>query len=245
MAAPFAQRLYGWRPNGYPNVSDKNNPTSVELAAGVNHSLEVTRVSHEKGQTLGSNLEAAVWVDLRAELQEADKSRKWRVSRNVVISDFDQFAHLAEAQNAVDRYPVLRTALGMDYLIKLDVAVSVASPRPHAARDMLHAAISCKWSIRSDRVQNTRHEFLKMVHNRRARTPHLICVTAEPLPSRLAAIARGTGEVDATYHIAFWELHKEAMALPSGNPERGIWQELTLQGRLLPYENLVDTLLYS
>ncbi|SNS43449.1 NgoMIV restriction enzyme [Geodermatophilus saharensis] len=245
MAAPFAQRLYGWRPNGYPNVSDKDNQTSVELAAGVNDSLEVTRVSHEKGQTLGSNLEAAVWADLCAELQEGHESSEWRVRRNVVISDFNQFAHLAEAQKAVDRYPVLRTALGMDYLIKLDVAVSVASPLPHAARDMLHAAVSCKWSIRSDRVQNTRHEFLKMVHNRRARTPHLICVTAEPLPSRLAAIARGTGEVDATYHIAFWELHKEAMALPSGNLERDIWQELTLQGRLLPYESLVDTLLHS
>jgi hypothetical protein len=34
------------------------------------------------------------------------------------------------------------------------------------------------------------------------------------------------------------------MSLSAGNPERSIWQELTLQGRLLPYEGLVDTLLY-
>jgi len=34
----------------------------------------------------------------------------------------------------------------------------------------------------------------------------IVTVTAEPLPSRLAAIARGTGEVDCVYHIAFEEL---------------------------------------
>ena len=33
-----------------------------------------------------------------------------------------------------------------------------------------------------------------------------VTVTAEPLLSRLAAIARGTGEVDCVYHIAFEEL---------------------------------------
>jgi hypothetical protein len=42
-----------------------------------------------------------------------------------------------------------------------------------------------------------------MIRHRRGRQPHLVTVTAEPLPSRLASIARGTGEVDAVYHIAY------------------------------------------
>lgn len=32
--------------------------------------------------------------------------------------------------------------------------------------------------------------------------PHLVAGTAKPMPSRMAAIARGTGEVDAAYHVA-------------------------------------------
>ena len=63
--------------------------------------------------------------------------------------------------------------------------------------------MSCKWTIRSDRVQNIRHECLQMIRHRRGRQPHLVTVTAEPLPTRLASIARGTGEVDAVYHIAY------------------------------------------
>ncbi|MFF6951861.1 NgoMIV family type II restriction endonuclease [Streptomyces iakyrus] len=31
--------------------------------------------------------------------------------------------------------------------------------------------------------------------------PHPVAGTAEPMPSRMAAIARGPGEVDAVYHI--------------------------------------------
>ena len=31
-------------------------------------------------------------------------------------------------------------------------------------------------------------------------------VTAEPLPSRLASIAIGTGDIDCTYHVALHEL---------------------------------------
>jgi len=42
--------------------------------------------------------------------------------------------------------------------------------------------------------------------HRRGRQPHIVTVTAEPLPSRLAAITRGTGEVDTVYHVAFEEL---------------------------------------
>ena len=65
---------------------------------------------------------------------------------------------------------------------------------------------------------NIRHECLQMIRHRRGRQPHLVTVTAEPLPSRLASIARGTGEVDAVYHIAY-----DAMAASvdaNANPEQ-------------------------
>jgi hypothetical protein len=33
-----------------------------------------------------------------------------------------------------------------------------------------------------------------------------VVVTGEPLPSRLASIALGTGEIDCVYHFALYEL---------------------------------------
>ncbi|MBI4551464.1 MAG: type II deoxyribonuclease [Candidatus Latescibacteria bacterium] len=71
---------------------------------------------------------------------------------------------------------------------------------------ILHASISCKWTIRSDRVQNTRTEGLNLIRNRKGPTPHIAVVTAEPLPTRLASLALGTGDLDCVYHFALPEL---------------------------------------
>ena len=36
--------------------------------------------------------------------------------------------------------------------------------------------------------------------------PHVVVVTGEPLPSRLASLALGTGDIDCVYHFALPEL---------------------------------------
>src|SRR5262249_52921512 len=61
-------------------------------------------------------------------------------------------------------------------------------------------------TIRSDRVQNIRHEANLLLRHRRGRAPHIVAVTAEPMPSRLASIAMGTGELDCVYHLVLNEL---------------------------------------
>ena len=76
--------------------------------------------------------------------------------------------------------------------------------------EILHASVSCKWTIRSDRTQNSRAEALNLLRNRKGRAPHIAVVTAEPLPSRLASIAMGTGDIDCTYHVALHELRAVA-----------------------------------
>jgi hypothetical protein len=88
--------------------------------------------------------------------------------------------------------------------------VVVSIPLPEGG-PFLHAAVSCKWTIRSDRVQNIRHEANLLLRHRRGRAPHIVAVTAEPLPSRLASIAMGTGELDCVYHLVLDEL-REAVA---------------------------------
>src|SRR6185312_5703250 len=151
------------------------------------------------------------------------------------IAAYEQYEHLAALSALAQTYPELRSVLGSDYLITPDIVVgrmpvsdtevndggAFISPEESAqiakqtplreangiARGpMLHASISCKWTIRSDRAQNTRTEALNLIRNRKGRTPHIVVVTAEPLPRRLASIAIGTGDVDCTYHAALNEL---------------------------------------
>ena len=121
-------------------------------------------------------------------------------------------------------HPELRVTIGTDYLIKPDVTVALGDVSTASWLPPLHAAISCKWTIRSDRVQNIRHECLQMIRHRRGRQPHLVTVTAEPLPSRIASIARGTGEVDAVYHVAYDALAdqrgQERQRRPEGRLDR-------------------------
>lgn len=73
-------------------------------------------------------------------------------------------------------------------------------------KPFLHASISCKWTIRSDRAQNTRTEALNLIRHRKGPVPHIVAVTAEPLPMRIASLALGTGDLDCVYHFALWEL---------------------------------------
>ncbi|MDP9851796.1 hypothetical protein J2S56_001286 [Corynebacterium lowii] len=74
----------------------------------------------------------------------------------------------------------------------------------------VHAVISCKWTMRSDRSQNTRSEALNLIRNRKGRTPHIVAVTAEPSLSRIASLALGTGDIDIVYHAFLPELMRAA-----------------------------------
>lgn len=171
--------------------------------------------------------------------------RFWDVRCGVLVSEFSQYRHLNELDALVRSQPELRVTIGMDYMIKPDVTVGIVPQVEPEDLDtfspFLHAVVSCKWTIRSDRVQNIRHEFGQLIRHRRGRQPHLVTLTAEPLPTRLASIARGTGEVDATYHVAFDAL--AAAVIEIGNHEqREAWDECVEQGRLRSYAELPSTL---
>ena len=159
----------------------------------------------------------------------------WFYSTRYAISQFDQYEHLEyleKIKRSTDD-PLLASALGEEYIIRPDIVIgrqliadaeinryeavvmddeetaSLTTLRAaNAGRShlLLHASISCKWTIRSDRVQNARTEALNLIRNRKGRLPHIAVVTAEPLPTRLAAIALGTGDVDCVYHFALPEM---------------------------------------
>lgn len=152
------------------------------------------------------------------------------------IARYEQYAHLVALDRAAKNDPELAAALGSDYTITPDVVVvrdtesdevinssarlvddsvtTLASLRKqNGGLPLLHASISCKWTIRSDRAQNARSEALNLVRNRKGRLPHIVVVTAEPTPSRLASIALGTGDIDCVYHFALYELQATVKAL--------------------------------
>lgn len=176
------------------------------------------------------------------------------------ITAYDQYKHIAELKRVAELYPEVRVALGGDYLIVPDIVIGkepvtdaeiesqnevfggnaqVArltpfradnTPRPERS---LHASISCKWTIRSDRAQNTRTEALNLMRNRKGRSPQMIVVTAEPLPRRLSSIAVGTGDIDCTYHAALYELLGAAEADPTAYGEQVAELKTLIEGRRL------------
>lgn len=152
------------------------------------------------------------------------------------IAKYEQYSHLVDLDLAAKNSPQLAAALGSDYTITPDIVV-VRNPeddsvinapeilvdktvtqmsalrRANGGKPMLHASISCKWTIRSDRAQNARSEALNLIRNRKGGLPHVMVVTAEPTPSRLASIALGTGDIDCVYHFALYELIAAVKAL--------------------------------
>ena len=252
MPAPiFVRSLLGWKSSStnklgwdrVPNNADIDNRESLQLSAGILESL-----SARAGQALpppppspGALLEEAVRIDLARELEARDNSRHWTARRGAPVTDYSQYVHLLHLNQLVVDNPTLSVTIGQDYLIRPDVLIGLEDVPTINGLPLLHAAVSCKWTIRSDRVQNIRHENNQMVRHRRGRQPHLVAVTVEPLPSRLAAIARGTGEVDAVYHVAHDELDAAVQA-SNNTRQQSAWEEITGQGRLLNYNLLAEHL---
>jgi len=173
------------------------------------------------------------------------------------IAKFDQYQHLADLEDVARKNPSIRSVLGPDYTIASDIVIArraeddasinagiVVVESQFATRSSLrtgrrtkptlpslHACISCKWTMRSDRAQNSRAEALRLIRSRKGRTPHIVVVTAEPLPSRLASIALGTGDIDCVYHIALPELMRSVKRF--GESEALSIMSLMIKGRRL------------
>jgi hypothetical protein len=147
----------------------------------------------------------------------------------IEIAQFEQYKHLVAIARAARENTELAASIGYDYIIKPDIIIfrellddeeinhdaflvdSKVARRSRLRKinggaPLLHASISCKLTIRSDRSQNSRSEALNLIRNRRGKLPHIVVVTGEPLPSRLSSIALGGGDIDCVYHFALLEL---------------------------------------
>jgi hypothetical protein len=221
-------------PNEYPSNADGDSATSVGIAQAIFDQIQSKSKLGGRlaGQISGNKFEQITRSFIEETFISLKDIRpgKWDVNpEKRAIFRFEQYRHLAELAQVAENNPEIAVLLGSDYVIAPDIIV-VREPVPDevinakqflvddtvALRSsirqrnnmlpLLHASISCKWTLRSDRAQNARSEALNLIRNRKGRVPHIVVVTGEPLPSRLASLALGTGDIDCIYHFALPEL---------------------------------------
>lgn len=221
--------------DGVPNFADISNQASRAISRYILEQFESTvGAATLAGQSKGVLFEQITRNFLQNAFSLLNHLRpgEWTFEIGDSISQFEQYSHLAYLQHVLNQNAQLASALGGDYLVTPDIVVarfpvtdhqlnqfvevvdhSVSKYSPLRAENrpevipLLHASISCKWTIRSDRSQNVRTEALNLIRNRKGHTPRIAVVTAEPLPTRLASLALGTGDLDCVYHFALPELH--------------------------------------
>lgn len=213
------------------------------------------------GQSLGKHFtdQTEAFLQECFDALSAVRPGPWHYATEQRIAKFDQYAHLAQLSQIAEE---LRSILGADYVVKPDIVISReplpdgafgshvidpsdpvakgtslrATNRPHGTR-ILHASVSCKWTMRSDRAQNTRTEALNLIRLRKGRTPIIVAITGEPLPTRLASLALGTGDIDRVYHFALYEL-EAALQQVNNQDQADMLSDLIAGNRLADISDL-------
>lgn len=243
----------------YPNFADKTNKASREIAWHILNQISAQHQTETiTGQTAGGRFENITRDYLQHTFEQLQHLRPgiWHYAVNLSIDNFDQYAHLADLQTLTAEHRELAGILGREHIIIPDIVIArlpltdsyinqtenlisaatpVANHTPlraaNQARPILHASISCKWTIRSDRAQNARAEALNLIRHRKGALPHIAAVTAEPLPTRIASLALGTGDLDCVYHFALPELENALRDL--ANEDQMDMLQTLIQGRRL------------
>lgn len=222
--------------DGVASNADSSNAPSKAIAAIVATKLGASDFSKLKGQTAGTLFEQLTMQFLADTFPSLQHLRPgdWTIlnlgnQSTIKTSDFAQYEHLAYLSQLMNQNRQLSTMLGNDYMVAPDVVIyrnlyedsqinqgktfinddicKMSDLRKkNGGKPVLHASVSAKWTMRSDRAQNSRTEALNLIRNRKGHLPHIVVVTGEPLPSRLASLALGTGDLDCVYHFALYEL---------------------------------------
>ncbi len=221
---------------GIPSNADSSSKLSIAIARGIASQLLAQTHDKAAGQTSGAKFEQLnmqFLMDTFPNLQNL-RPGKWHIvklgNRSAIkTSSFAQYEHLDYLNKLLENDARLAASIGNNYMVAPDVVIyrdavsddEINTPQIivddtvckmadiralNGGLPILHASVSAKWTMRSDRAQNSRTEALGLIRNRKGRLPHIVVVTGEPLPSRLASLALGTGDIDCIYHFALYEL---------------------------------------
>jgi hypothetical protein len=266
LKAPITKRL-AEHVEGAVSVADVDNASSISISWEWASRLPGVFTGAEPAQDSGKLFQFAVrdflqhGFELGRELRPGD----WQWRTEYSIAHFDQYAHMNDIREALKQNEAPRTIFSEQFLVVPDIVVyrtpisaesvgrlqgppvAVFSPLLDDAQlsrnqPLLHASVSCKITMRSDRAQNARTEALNLIRNRKGRAPSIVAVTAEPLPTRLSSLALGTGDVDFVYHAALPEL-REALAAIGNEDQLDMLNTLVHGRRLRDISDLVLDLL--
>ena len=221
---------------GIPSNADSSSKLSIRIAQGIARKLMAEVHEKAVGQTSGAKFEQINMNFLNESFPHLQNLRpgKWHIAklgnRNAVkTSSFAQYEHLEYLNQLTKNDARLAASMGNDYMVAPDVVIYRETETDETINEqtdiidntickladirksngglpILHASISAKWTMRSDRAQNSRTEALGLIRNRKGHLPHIVVVTGEPMPARLASLAMGTGDIDCVYHFALYEL---------------------------------------
>lgn len=221
---------------GVPSNADRSSNLSISIAQGIARRLMANEQAKSVGQTAGAKFEQVNMEFIEATFPYLQNLRpgKWHIAKlgnrnSIKTSSFAQYEHLDYLSQLTKGDSRLAASMGNDYMVAPDVvvyrdtepdefinaqqlivddSVSCLSSirKQYNTMPILHASISAKWTMRSDRAQNSRTEALGLIRNRKGHLPHIVVVTGEPMPTRIASLALGTGDIDCVYHFALPEL---------------------------------------
>lgn len=222
--------------NGIPSNADKSSKLSISIALGIANRLMAETHDKSVGQTSGAKFEQLNMEFLERTFPKLQIIRPgvWHIAKlgnrnSIKTSSFAQYEHLEYLNRLTIYDKKLAASMGNDYMVAPDVVVyrePVADEeinrdqifvddtvctmtdlrKKNRGLPILHASVSAKWTMRSDRAQNSRTEALNLIRNRKGNLPHIVVVTGEPMPARIASLALGTGDIDCVYHFALYEL---------------------------------------
>lgn len=228
---------------GIPSNADSSSKLSVNIAKGITDLLMAETHDKAVGQTSGAKFEQINMDFLSNTFPFLQNLRpgKWHIAKlgnrnSMKTSSFSQYEHLEYLNQLTKSDARLAASMGNDYMVAPDVVIYREPEEDEAINTnciivdnsiclqsdirkvcgglpILHASISAKWTMRSDRAQNSRTEALGLIRNRKGHLPHIVVVTGEPMPARLASLALGTGDIDCVYHFALYELVKSVESI--------------------------------
>jgi len=181
---------------GVPSNADRSSSLSISIAQGIARRLMAKEQVKAVGQTAGAKFEQLNMEFIEATFPHLQHLRpgKWHIAKlgnrnSIKTSSFAQYEHLDYLSQLTKDDPRLAASMGNDYMVAPDVVVyresesdeAINAPQLIVDRSVcnlsfirqacnslpiLHASISAKWTMRSDRAQNSRTEALGLIRNR-------------------------------------------------------------------------------
>ncbi len=182
---------------GIPSNADSSSKLSIAIARGIANQLMAETHDKAVGQTSGAKFEQLNMQFLMETFPNLQKLRpgKWHIvklgNRNAIkTSSFAQYEHLDYLSKLTESDAKLAASMGNDYMVAPDVVIyrdtvtdeEINSPQiivddtvckmadiraQNGGLPILHASVSAKWTMRSDRAQNSRtfalYELIKAV----------------------------------------------------------------------------------